>query len=254
MRKIQSLNLYQKGVLAVMLVMAIAFTGVYARTISRVGFEYMDTILLPSQEKDGTVYSGQIQGQQACFTVSEDRTVAFQYGDQTYGPYTAKEDPTAIPADEEKPEEMIGVELLEGDSVLFRGGVWMIGDEYLLYDEDGGLENIRITYTTGDGIERDENGNAVDPAEPSASTILRLMNDPQLTHKGEWPAWLGGVLLCVGNALLILFADKLFRWNLRFQIRDADNAEPSDWEMASRYIGWTALTILALVLFLLGLK
>lgn len=254
MKKIKSLNLYQKGILAVMFVMIITFTGVYARTISRVGFEYMDTILLPSQEKDSTVYSGQIQGRQACFRVLEDQTVVFQYGDKTYGPYTAKEDPTAIPTDEEKPEDMIGVELLEGDSILFRGGVLATGDEYLLYNEDGGLENIRITYMTSDGIERDENGNAIDPAEPSASTILRLMNDPKLTHKGEWPAWFGGVLLCVVNAFLILFADELFRWNLRFQIRDAENAEPSDWEIASRYIGWTALTLLALVLFLLGLK
>lgn len=55
------------------------------------------------------------------------------------------------------------------------------------------------------------------------------------------------------TALFILFADKLFRRNLSFRIRDAEHAEPSDFEIASRYIAWTALPIMALFLFVLGL-
>ncbi len=80
------------------------------------------------------------------------------------------------------------------------------------------------------------------------------MNDPELSHKGEWLAWFGAVLVFGLNALSILFADELFRWNLAFQIRNADHAEPSDWEIAGRYIGWTVLTIMALVLFIVGLQ
>lgn len=101
MEKIKGLNYYQKGVLMVMIVMALVFAVVYSMTISRVGFLYKDKILVPSQENGSTVYSGKIQGQQAYFTVSEDKTVVFQHGDKTYGPYTAKEDPAAIPKDEE---------------------------------------------------------------------------------------------------------------------------------------------------------
>jgi len=255
--KIKSLNYYQKGVLILMMVMAITFLAVYSMTISRVGLGYKGTILVPSQENGNTVYSGKIQGQQARFTVSEDKTVVFQHGDKTYGPYTAKEDPTAVPKDEELAEYMTGVELLQGDSILFRGGVLDSDDRYwLLYNEDGTLndENLGITYVAGDGIERDEKGNAVDSMSPSVSTILDLMNGPQLTHKGVWFAWFSAVFLCVLNALLILFADELFRWNLKFQIRDADRAEPSDWEIAERYIIWTVLTIMALILFIRGLQ
>jgi len=254
--KLKSLNHYQKVVLILMIVMAITFWVVYSMTISRVGFEYKDTILVPSQENGNTVYSGKIKGQQARYTVSEDKTVVFQHGDKTFGPYTAKEDSTAIPKDEELAEYMTGVELLQGDSILFRGGVLESGDGYWLYNEDGTLnnDNFGITYVTSDGIERDENGNAIDPMVPSASTILNLMNDPKLTHKGEWFVWFGAVFLCVLNALLILFADELFRWNLKFQIRDADHAEPSDWEIAERYVSWTFLTIMALILFITGLQ
>ena len=105
--------------------------------------------------------------------VSEDKSIVFRYGHKTYGPYTAKEHPTAIPKEQ---------------------------------------RNVRI-------YDR-----------------------------------FGAVFICILNAISILFADELFRWNLAFQIRNVDNAEPSDWEIAGRYIGWTVMTIMALVIFITGLQ
>ena len=254
MERIKNLDRYQKSILIIMLAMALVFAVIYTMTISRVGFEYKDKIFVPSQENGSTVYSGKLYGQQARFTVSANKTVVFQHGDITYGPYTAKEDPTAIPKDEENAKYMTGVEIRQGDETLFRGGVMEIGDSFWLYNEDGTFESIKISYTTSDGFERDENGNIIDPVEPSASTILELMNDPQLTHKGEGPMWFVAVFFCILNAVFMLFADELFRWNLMFRIRNADYAEPSDWEMIGRYISWTAITVMALVTFIMGLQ
>lgn len=233
-----------------MAAMALVFIVVYSITISKVGFEYKNTILVPSQENASTLYSGKIQGQQAYFTVSEDKTVVFQHGDKTYGPYTAREDSTAIPRDTEMSEDMTGVELRKGEDILFRGGVLEIGDSYWMHSEDGNSGNFGRDFV----IEMDENGIINDSIEPSASTILKLMSNPKLTHKGEWSSLFGVVFICVLNTLSILFADELFRWNLAFQIRNVENAEPSDWEIAGRYMGWTTLTIMALVLFIMGLK
>ena len=103
MTRIKALNRYQKAVLIVMGVMILIFTVLYFRTISRVGFEY--------QENGSMVYSGKFQGKQSHFTVSEKKTVMFQWGDMVYGPYTAKEDPAAIPKDDEFAEGMTGVAL-----------------------------------------------------------------------------------------------------------------------------------------------
>ena len=61
-------------------------------------------------------------------------------------------------------------------------------------------------------------------------------------------------MLCILNALFVLFADELFHWNLLFRIRNAEDAEPSDWEIAGRYVGWTAITIMAFVIFIIGLQ
>lgn len=252
--RIKALNRYQKAVLIVMGVMILIFMALYFRTISRVGFEYQDTIFVPYQENGSTVYSGKFQGKQSHFTVSEKKTVMFQWGDMVYGPYTAKKDPTAIPKDDEFAEGMTGVALYQGEDILFRGGVLKTEDIYWLYNEDGSLENLRLSFTGSDGIERDEYGNEIDSVQPTADTILKLMDGPELMHKGEWLMWFGAVCVCILNGLSILFADELFRWNLSFQIRNAEHAEPSEMQIAGRYTSWTVLTIMALVLFIMGLQ
>ena len=124
----------------------------------------------------------------------------------------------------------------------------------IMYNEDGSLENLRLSFTGSDGIERDEYGNEIDSVQPTADTILKLMDGPELMHKGEWLMWFGAVCVCILNGLSILFADELFRWNLSFQIRNAEHAEPSEMQIAGRYTSWTILTIMALVLFIMGLR
>lgn len=254
MKKIKSLNRYQKGILIFMIVMALIFAVIYPVTISKVGYRYNDAILVPIQENGKTIYTGKIQGELAQFIVSEDKTIVFQYGDKTYGTYTMKEDPTAIPKDEELAEGMTGIEICNDDKLLFRGGILDVGDSYWLYNEDGTLDNFGFSFVTSNGIEGSENGNVIDRMEPSASTIYELMNNPKLTHKGETLAWFGAVFICILNAFTILFADELFRWNMSFQIRNAENVEPSDWEIAQRYIIWSAMAIMALVVFIMGIQ
>lgn len=254
MKKIKGLNVGQKGILLGMLAMALVFSVVYPLTISRVGFEYRDKIFVPSQENGDTVYSGKLQGQTARFTVSADKTVVFQRGEKTYGPYTAKEDPTAIPKDEAMAAYMTGMEIRQGEDILFRGGVLELDDFDWLYREDGSIVHSAGSYVVGDGVERDENGDPIDTAAPSVADIVELARGPELTHKGTWLAWFGAVLICVLNAVLILFADELFHWRLAIYVRDAEQAEPSDWEIKERYIGWTVLAVMALILFLVGLR
>ena len=241
--RIKELGRYQKILLLLMAVMILAFTVIYPIVTALSGFLYEDTILVPAEEDGGTVYSGKIRGTAATFTVSADKTVIFQYGNTVYGPYTVKEDPTAIPKDSDLQTQMTGIELRCGGEIVFRGGVVNSGDWRMLYNEDGSFDLLRsITATMSDGT-----------MEPSVSTILDLTDGPALTHKGTWLGWFGGVLICVITALTMLFADELFRWNASFLVRNAEEAEPSDWEIAGRYITWTALPVMAAVIFILGL-
>lgn len=75
MERIKELNHYQKGVLIVMIVMALVFAVIYPKIISRVGYAFKDTILVPSEENGNIMYSGKLMGEQVVFTVSGDKTV-----------------------------------------------------------------------------------------------------------------------------------------------------------------------------------
>lgn len=257
MERIKQLNRYQKGILLLLIAMIVIFGVIYSVVLSQVGFLYMDKILQSSEENGNTVYSGTIKGQESSFVVTPEKEVTFHYGDKVYGPYTAKEDPTAIPEDNDFGAHLTGIEVKDGDEIIFRGGIFKLGDTdsyWMLINEDGTNESFVISVVMNDGTIVDGDGNVVDEMEPSVSTILELMDGPELTSKGEWAAWFLGIFVSAVTAVSILFADELFRWNLAFQIRNADHAEPSEWEIAGRYIGWTALTIMALVIYIMGLQ
>ena len=250
MERIKELGNYQKFLLILLALMVLGFGALYGITIARVGYDYADTILVPTQEGDTTVYSGEIRGTPAFFTVTENKTVTYRYGDKTYGPYTVKEDKTAIPTNGRGK----GVEVRCNEEIIFRGSTENFGYGMWLTNQDGSSYGGNIFITSSNGIITDENGNVIDPHEPSVGTVIKLAFGPELTHKGIWGVWFIGLAMCVSSAVSILFADELFQWRMSFRVRDAYEIEPSDWEICSRYIGWTLEPIVILIIFLTGLQ
>lgn len=247
MERFKTLDYRQKWIFLIMGVMVLVFTILYPVTLSRVGYSYRDAILVPHEAEGTTVYSGKIQREAASFTVTQDKTVTFQYGDFTYGPYTVKEDPQAAPESGDLADSLSGVEIWRQDSRLFRGGVQKLEQNgWLLYYENGEPYGLEIKITTG--------GNSAEQMEPSLATILDLAMGPELTHKGHWLPWFLGILLCVVNAVSILYADELFRFWLSFRIESPELAEPTDLEITGRYFGWGAMLIGIFVVFVIGLS
>ena len=152
MQRIKNLNGYQKGLLLLLLAMALVFAVVYHMTIARVGVLYQNAIFVPAEENGVTVYSGKRRGKQAEFTVSADKTVSFRCDGQTYGPYTVKEDPTARPEDEFGREGMTGVEIRDGEELLFRGGFWQSDGSFWLRNADGSMDLGMQTYVVENGV------------------------------------------------------------------------------------------------------
>lgn len=112
---------------------------VYSTMIAKEGFAYENAILVPNEENGNTAYVGKIKGEPAKFIVSKDKTVEFYHGDKIYGPYISKEDPSVIPKDEELSDSMVGLELYEGDKLLFRGGIMEYGFMLII------IERVMIT-------------------------------------------------------------------------------------------------------------
>lgn len=252
MKRIRNLGRYQKGILILLAAMILLFTVLYPIVLSREGFLYRDALLIPSEEGGNTVYAGKIEGQPASFTLYDDRSVQFRYGDSVYGPYTAAEAPDAL-QNLDLGDGAVGVELRCGEELVFRGGALRQGDQLWLYTEDGSVYTDIGVMTSG-GFIFNEEGEVIDPNEPSVSDLLMVMAGPPLTHKGSWFGWVTGLIICILTAVDILFADELFRLHMAFHISRAEDAEPSDWEIAGRYIGWTVMPVIALVLFIIGLQ
>lgn len=253
--RLRALGRYQKAVLIILAVMLAMFTVLYPVTLSREGYLYGDALLVPERTDGATLYTGRVGGRDAAFTVYDGGEVEYRLGDRFFGPYTVEEDPSAVPeGDELDRVDMTGIVLRCGDETVYRGGMKRLGDGRIwLYPADGSSTGATIVAYAG-GKAYDGLGNEIDPDEPSAHTILELMSGPELEHKGQAGMWILGAILCAFCAVSILFTDELFRHSLRFQIRNADDAEPSDWEIASRYISWTMVPVFALAVFIMGLR
>ena len=250
MNRLRELDRYPKILLIALLVMTVVFAGVYGVMTSRVGYLHNGEIFVPRQENSLTLYETTVDDQPCVFTVTAD-TVKLVWGQKTYGPYTLREDPTAVPEDISFP--MTGIEILDGQRVYFRGGVTDEATDFWLLSEDGKNEFL-MSYTLSDGVEYDMNGNPIDPMKPSPYQIISLLRGPELTHKGDWTVFLISLFCAAATAISILFADELFYLSICFRVENAETAEPSDWYIACRNFSWLLLTIFTGAAFFMGLQ
>lgn len=250
MNRFRELGRYPKILLILLLGMTVIFAGVYGVVTSRVGFLHNDTIFVPRQENGITLYEATVDDQRCAFTVTAD-TVTLLWGDKTYGPYTLREDPTAVPDDVSLP--MTGIEILDGQRVYFRGGVTDEATDFWLLNEDG-KNAFLMSYTLSDGIEYDMNGNPIDHKKPVPYQIVSLLRGPELTHKGDWTVFLIGVFCTIATAVSILFSDELFYLSICFRVENAETAEPSDWYITSRNFSWALLAVFSCAAFFMGLQ
>ena len=253
MSKWKRLSRFQQALLVALAAMLVIFTAVYPLLANRRGFAYQDTLLLRSTQGENTRYTGKVDGRRAEFTVAPTGTITYQYGDTLYGPYTVTEDPSAVPENHEMADLLAGVEVREGESVLFRGG-WHDSEFPLLVDESGSDQTPSyFAHSTGGKAYGPDGQEIIPSPAPTVTTLIQLAMDPPLTHRGMPYAYLAGTLLAIMGIVSILFAEQFFRWHLSFRIRAPEQAEPSDWELFTRYLGWIICPVLALLLYLMGI-
>ena len=250
MNRFRELERFPKILLIALVLLVVAFGAVYGVTASRVGYLHNGEIFVPRQENGITLYETTVDDRSCVFTVTAD-TVTLVWGSKTYGPYTLREDPTAVPDDSSFP--MTGIEILDGQRVYFRGGVTDVDTDFWLVNEDGSHTDS-MSYTLSNGVEYDMNGNPIDHMKPTPHQIVSLLRGPELTHKGDWIGFLIGVFCAAATAVSILFADELFYLSICFRVENAETAEPSDWYIASRNFSWLLLTIFTGAAFFMGLQ
>lgn len=252
MNRIKELDINQKIIVLTLLIFFLVFTVIYSINGSKVGYLHAGGILVPNDDYSSVVYQGEIQKESASIVVTSENVVTFQWGNKQYGPYTLQEDPTAVDAEK---AYLTGIEILEGDQVVFRGGFYRSGENgknFVLLNEEGHIEISIVPVSNGTVLDSD--GKEIDPLALSAAQIVELVYGPELVDQVEWYAWFCAVFISVVAIVSILFADDLFRMRLSFRVRDPDLIEPSDLELASRWFAWIILPIIALIFYIAGLK
>ena len=248
----ETVTWYRRMLLMAQLAMILVFAIALAIVYSRPGFVYQDALLRPSQAGDSIVYAGRLDREQAAFTVSPGGRVSFTWGEYDYGPYEIVEDPAAVP---EGYGWTRGIEIREGEQVLFRGGY--TGDPYApLYREDGSILMGLDTYITindggtewacsTDGELLTEEGLHA----PGPAVLARLVLDPELHRQGSVWIFLLVTMMTGINMYRISFPMKVFRRNLRYTIQNWETAEPSDSYQFLVHASWLILAVLECVLY-----
>lgn len=249
-QKWPELSIGQKVIFCIQIVLIVLFLILYSTVGNQKILRYQNASLRCTVDGETVTYSGRVNGDATSFSITG-TTVEYRRGARAIT-YTVTEDPSAIPAKESMDldsdilyQKMSGVEVRKDGEVLFRGGWVPFSSTLVLYNEDGSttFPGSTIIYSsTGAGLE-----------DPGASTILRILYQPSVIQRANFLGLFCGILLCIVNMVSLLYADSIFRWNLRFRIRNAEDAEPSEWELFSRWIAWFGCTVLAVVCFILGL-
>ena len=228
----------------------LGFAIATAVAAGRMGLEYDGGLLYPRTEGDVTWYEGRVDGEDAAFSVTPGGTVEYRWGEYVYGPYQVVEDPSALP----EGFSGTGVEIRQGDQVLFRG----CHQSGRLFDEDGELVWDTGSYAfTNDAILDLETGREVSRQEyhePSLSSVVRVALGPELTRRGSVGLYLAVTFLALLNIVQILFPEALFKLSLLGHIRsaDIDDAEPSSFYIAMEHIEWVVLAGVCLVVYLMA--
>ena len=223
---------------------------------STLGKQYVvrheDELFRYREDGNTLTYTGTLNDLDAVFTVLPDGSLECLLDGVAYGPYTVIEDPSAGPEDSDVPiRGLTGIEVREGDEVMFRGGFYGV-DSLLFYNSDG-TRYRSPTQTVVSSTGYSEVHTSV-PVEPSLKTVLRFTIAPDLVYRGDIEALLIGLFCSIACMASAFWAEELFRHNLKFSIKHAENAEPSEWALMSRWISWLTLTVLTLVLYIGGLS
>ena len=248
----QTFNKFQKIMLCILAAMVVLFAVLMCISQGRTGVYFHDALLKVHGTTESGSYHGKSHGEIVNIVVGRESEtavgVSFAIGDIVDDTCLVEYPLAPIQTQHgQKP----GLRISRNGEVLFEGAYdpadYSDGIGYMLYDQNGeltfGLTVVGHTYGGGNSYWTHY--------EPSAATILRFANGPELTARGDWAGFLATCLIALMAAILTAFPGELFYLKHHWYV---ENPEPTDFYYLSARFGSVLLSGMALVLFIMALR
>lgn len=276
--KWSAMPFFRQAMLAATVGLMLLFAVLYPIMSSQKGLEYGNDFYKLNVQGDAKVYTGVDHGQKqfvytdapkgdgkktVCIVreTAEGYMVDYQIEGQNFGPYQLnKVHLSDLPAALAQAPLGGGLEIKNTATgeVLFRGG-YLVSVGYLLVDENAVTEADKaadpLSRVSVNGFTFFDYKPAVPEEGPSPDDLVHftLGAGGNLTHRGEGAYFALALLVAVFNAVSILYAEELFTWQMSFRVAEPEKAEPSEWELFGRHVGWCLFLLMELTILLYGL-
>ncbi len=240
MEKLREKGRGQQIMLIIQLLMLLIFIPLFMTVGKQSVLSWHNGWMRAENVGDSVVYSGRGEHKGKSFTVTGD-TVEYRLEGELIHTYTVAEAPDAIPDNKSLNITGSGSKLMKGFEISRDGesimrGAYIPNSVSYYHPETGGIE----TYKNYEAPEE-------------AKGIFHMLVMQETEPRGNLQIFAMAIFICIVNALSIYFVDELFRFNLSFAIKNAERAEPSDWELFTRWVGWVLLSGTALASFIVSI-
>lgn len=258
--------IYRRAMLAATVGAMLLATVFYLTVGSRQGVEYgSDFYALTTMNgtktytanahewREGNTIIQSNAGRKIVYTVTPASTDGFrvecQMGEETYGPYQVEAlDLASLSARLTEFPLDGGMEItnLTTGERLFRGGYIQSSDGYsFLLDETAEISGSSILdYAPS----RPEKG-------PNCDDLYHFTfgAEESMTSRADWTLYFCAFLFAAFNVVSLLYAEELFTFHMGFHVEQAERAEPSEWELFRRHVGWAVFLFFEVILLLAGI-
>lgn len=237
----------QKVLLIILLALAVAFAVITGAVRTRKGVAFEDGFLSVAREGDSTIYSGRAEGQKVTITTYPEggtQVVELAVGTLINHTYRVEYPGGTIKGDYGDYRRIRitvkGRTFLE--ETLFEGGYNPDAVFSDFCDENGEPDMIAVGRAV-------INGSIWPSYVMFPSQVMRFINGPATTCRGDWLIYALGVFLSLITAVAVAFPEHLFHLNHFLSVRDP---EPTDFYLATQRVSWIIMTVVILGIYLWG--
>ena len=245
-------NKFQKIMMILLAAMILLFGVLTGMSRGRIGVEFHDALLKVQGTPDNGAYFGKAHGEEVSIVVlresETEASMSLCIGNQIEEHWRVEY--PLEPIQTEHGETKSGLRVYKEGQLVFEGAYdpadysGTLG--HILYDKNG-----EWTIAHSFDVQVISGENYWQHYETSVNTVLEFVNGPEQTARGDWQMFAMATLVAVMALVMVAFPRELFEMSHRLYVEDP---EPTEFYFAMHYFSCCFLTVIALVVYMMGIR